>query len=110
MSCDPPIFLTGINYNEFLGIAPFFGRTYGNFPAAFLIYPCWTIERSHRGGAARILESANAHKAEYPAHELVFLCNTAAERDLLVGGGLNAHLLNKNFLVSDTIFRPLRRD
>ena len=37
----------------------------------------------------------------------MFLCNTAAERELLARGGLNAHLLNKNFTVADAIFRPL---
>lgn len=105
LSYDPPIFMTGIAFEEYVGIAPAFGRTYGSLPAAFLIYPCWTIEDAYRSG--RVIEAAKAHQAEYPAHELVFLCNTAAERDVLTKAGLTAHLLNKNFTVSDSIFRPL---
>lgn len=36
----------------------------------------------------------------------MFHC-TAVERELLARGGLNAHLLNKNFTVADAIFQPL---
>ena len=105
LSRDPPIFLTGMAFQSMLGIAPAFGRSYGPRPAAFLIYPCWTIEDPHR--SAEVIEAAITHQAEHPAHELVFLCNTAAEQELLARGGLNAHLLNKNFTVADAIFRPL---
>ncbi len=105
LSTDPPIFLCGIAYDELLGIAPAFGRAFGSQPAAFLIYPCWTIEDPRY--ARRIAETARAHALAYPAHELVFMCNTAAEAEHLRRGGLTAHLLNKNFTVSDTIFRPL---
>lgn len=102
---DPPIFMTGMAFQEMIGIAPAFGRTYGSRPAAFLVYPCWTIEDRHR--SRQVIEAARAHREEYPEHELVFLCNTAAERELLAASGLNAYLLNKNFMVSDTVFRPL---
>ena len=105
LSYDPPIFLTGIAFEEFTGIAPAFGRTYGSLPAAFLIYPCWTIENAPR--SAEVIKAAKAHLQEHPAHQLMFLCNTAAEAELLARGGLNAILLNKNFTVSDEIFRPL---
>ena len=106
LSRDPPIFLTGMAFQSMLGIAPAFGRSYGPRAAAFLIYPCWTIENPP-SRAAEVVEAAMTHQAEYPAHELVFLCNTAAERELLARGGLNAHLLNKNFTVADAVFRPL---
>jgi glycosyltransferase involved in cell wall biosynthesis len=101
---DPPIFLTGMAFQEMIGIAPAFGRTFGSRPAAFLVYPCWSIENRHR--SAQVIQAAITHQTEYPAHELVFLCNTAAEREILAAGGLTAHLLNKSFIVSDTIFRP----
>ena len=105
VSVDPPIFMTGIAFEEHLGIAPEFGRIHGSLPAGFLIYPCWTIEDRDRSTA--IIAAAKAHNEKYPAHELVFLCNTAAERDVLATAGLVAHFLNKNFAVSETTFRPL---
>ena len=105
LSCDPPIFVTGMAFESKLGMAPAFGRSYGYRPAAFLVYPCWTIEDLER--SADVIEAAMAHQAEHAEHELVFLCNTAAEKERLARAGLNAHLLNKNFMVGDAIFRPL---
>ena len=105
LSTDPPIFMCGIAFDALLGIAPAFGRRYGSQPAGFLIYPCWTIENPKT--AARIAEAAQAHASAYPAHELVFMGNTAAETEFLTRCGLTAHLLSKNFTVSDAIFRPL---
>jgi glycosyltransferase involved in cell wall biosynthesis len=105
LSVEPPIFLTGMAFNSMLGIAPAFGRAYGRRPAAFLIYPCWSVEGAHRAG--KVIGAARAHQAEHPEHELLFICNTGAERDLLARSGLDAHLLNKNLTVSDTVFRPL---
>ena len=98
ISSEPPIIMTGMAFEYFLGLAPAFGKTYPSLPAAFLIYPCWTIEDPRR--SAEVINAAEAHLREHPAHQLVFLCNTAAETDLLVKGGLNAILLNKNFTVS----------
>ena len=105
LSCDPPIFLTGMAFKSKIGVAPAFGRSYGYRPAAFLVYPCWTIEDLER--SADVIDAATSHQAEHPEHELVFLCNTAAEKELLARAGLNAHLLNKNFTVGEAIFRPL---
>ena len=105
LSFDPPIFYCGIAFGESIGIAPAFGKLYGSLPAGFIIYPTWTIDEECR--ARRVIEAAKAHQEEYPAHHLVFLCNTAGERDRLLNGELEAHLLNKNFTVSDRIFRPL---
>ena len=105
LSFDPPVFYCGIAFEECIGIAGVFGKVYGSLPAGFIIYPCWTIDDEHR--ARRIIETAKAHQEEYPTHDLVFLCNTAGERDRLLDGGLKGHLLNKNFTVSDRIFRPL---
>ena len=102
---DPPIIQTGIAFEEYAGIAPAFGRMHGSLPAAFLIYPCWTLEDRRRSAA--VIATARAHQEKYPAHELVFLCNSEAERRILSRAGLKAHFLNKNFTVSETIFRPL---
>jgi uncharacterized protein (TIGR01627 family) len=105
LSFDPPILYSGIAFEEYIGIASTFGKQYGSLPAAFLIYPCWTIDSEFKAG--RVIKAAREHQNEYPTHDLVFLCNTAGERDRLLSAGLNAHLLNKNFTVSEQIFRPL---
>ena len=108
LSNDPPIFMTGIVFDEVLGIAPAFGRAFGSLSAAFLIYPCSSIEAPD--ASAKIIEAANAHLKTFPSHQLAFLCNTAAEKEILSRGGLTAHLLNKNFMVADSIFRPLSQE
>ncbi|MGE0846589.1 MAG: glycosyltransferase [Flavobacteriaceae bacterium] len=105
LSADPPILYSGIAFEEYAGIAPAFGRRYGDVPAGFIIFPCWTIDQDRRAGL--VIEAARAHRAQFPSHRLVFICNTAGERDRLLAGGLDARLLNKNFTVSDAIFRPL---
>ena len=105
LSRDPPIFVTGMAFKSMLGIAPAFGRSYRHRPAAFMVYPCWTIDDPNR--SAEVIEAAMAHQADHAEHELVFLCNTAAEKERLARGGLNARLLNKNFMVANAIFRPL---
>ncbi|MGO9029423.1 MAG: glycosyltransferase [Acidimicrobiales bacterium] len=105
LSVDPPIFFSGMAFKEHVGIAGAFGRRYGNIPAAFVLYPTWTI--ANEGAAASVVAAAHAHLAKYPNHHLVFMCNTGEERDRLVGGGLSALLLNKNFIVSERTFRPL---
>ena len=105
LSVDPPIFFSGIAFREFVGIAGAFGRKYGNAPAAFILYPTWTIASPAK--AASVIAAARAHQIRYPDHRLVFACNTAEERDRLVAGGLSALLLNKNFIVPEHTFRPL---
>ena len=105
LSRDPPVFMTGIAYDGFLGIAPAFGDRYGDVDAGFMIYPTWSIENA--GLCARIRAAALAHGRRFPKHKLLFLCNTQREADLLWLAGLPAIHLNKNFTVSDTIFRPL---
>ena len=105
ISVDPPIFLSGLAFKEYLGIAGAFGRRFGNRPAAFVLYPTWTIASKEQ--AALVIAAAQRHLDKYPDHHLVLLCNTGEERDRLLEGGLRAMLLNKNFLVSERNFRPL---
>jgi hypothetical protein len=105
ISHDPPIFKTGIAFDEWLGIASAFARRFGDTPAGFLIYPTWSIEEPAK--TAAIVRAARAHRRRYPSHRLVFMGNTRREADLLAVEGLTAVFLNKNFTVSEKIFRPL---
>jgi glycosyltransferase involved in cell wall biosynthesis len=105
ISIDPPIIKCGIAYEEWLAIAGAFGRRYGNMPAAFLIYPTWSIESPEK--TAAIGKAVREHQNLYPAHFLVYMGNTQQEVDMLVGEGVHAIFLNKNCTVSDDVFRPL---
>jgi glycosyltransferase involved in cell wall biosynthesis len=103
---DPPIFKTGIAFDECVGIAGAFGRRFGDTPAGFLIYPTWSIEEP--GRIAAIGNAAREHRRRYPNHRLIFMGNSQREADLLAAEGLPSVFLNKNFSVPETIFRPLR--
>lgn len=105
LSRSPPVLMTGIAFDELLGIAPAFGRRYGNIPAGFLIYPTWTIENEQR--IATIAAAASDYRRRFPNHRLRFITNTAREAELIGAAGQPATFLNKNCTVSEAIFRPL---
>ena len=105
MSMAPPIIMTGMAYENWIGIAGAFGRRFGNRPAAFLICPTWSIEKPEIVSA--ISEMRREHCRRHPKHLLLHMCNTQREVDMLCGQGVPAVFLNKNFTVSDEIFRPL---
>lgn len=105
LSVDPPVFLSGIAYIEYLGLAGAFSRHYGNMPAGFIIFPTWSIE--YPGCPEAIRQRLDEHRARYPNHKFRFICNARAEEELLRGVGIPAMFLNKNFTVSDQIFHPL---
>ena len=70
-----------------------------------LISPTWTIEGD--GIAARLHESALAHRHDHPAHRLIFIANTPNEAELLQQNGEAAFFCNKTIHVSEHVFRPL---
>lgn len=105
LSYNPPVFKSGIAFDEFLGIAPAFGKRFGDVAAGFIIYPTWTIENSRRVTA--LAAAASAHRKKFKNHRLLFLCNTQREADVVSLAGQPAVFLNKNITVSETIFRPL---
>ena len=105
ISMSPPIIMTGMAFDSWTGIAGAFGRRFGNRPAAFLICPVWSIEKPEK--IAAIAEARRAHCRRYPEHRLIHMCNTLREVDMLSAQGVPAVFLNKNFAVSERIFKPL---
>lgn len=105
LSVEPAVFLTGMPYERFLGIAEPFAQRYGNAKAGFLVFPSWSIE-SRRMIPAIQAQHAD-HSARYPDHRFLFICNTPKETELLRGIGIPALFLNKNITVSERIFRPI---
>lgn len=105
LSYRPPIFLSGIPYDEFLGMAPAFGRRYGDVKAGFIIFPTWTIETPKKAQAIR--QSFLQHTKRYSRHTIRYICNTPGEAQLLEKFGQPAMFLNHKFTVSERVFRPL---
>ena len=105
ISMSPPIIMTGMAFENWIGIAGAFGRRFGNRPAAFLIYPTWSIEKSEKIFA--IAAAAREHCRRFPDHQLIYLGNTQKEVEMLNGQGVTSLLLNKNFTVSERVFQPL---
>ncbi|MEO6396666.1 MAG: hypothetical protein ABIO40_12245 [Devosia sp.] len=97
------MFLTGPSIH--LGVAPAFALRYGDVPAGFIVFPTWSVEGP--GIAEAIKRSYETHHALYPNHLFHFICNSPVEAELLAAAGLPTTFLNKNFTVSDMIFRPL---
>jgi glycosyltransferase involved in cell wall biosynthesis len=105
LSVEPPVFLTGIPYDDYLGVARTFAEKFGNVDAGFIVFPTWSLEQ--RGLARAVKERHADHTARFPRHVFRFICNTVREAELLQEQELPAEFLNKNFMVSDSIFRPL---
>jgi uncharacterized protein (TIGR01627 family) len=105
LSSAPPVFLSGIPRDCYLGIASAFARRHGNASAGFIIFPTWSIEGSHLPEAIR--QTLADHSRRYPNHLFRFIGNNPKEAQLLQDVGLQAEFLNKNFMVSDRIFRPM---
>jgi uncharacterized protein (TIGR01627 family) len=105
LSSTPPILLSGIPYDGYLGIATAFAEKHGDVPAGFLIFPTWSIETEKL--AARIREAHRQHRQRHPGHVIRYICNTEGEARLLQEAGEAAIFLNHKFFVSEDVFRPL---
>jgi glycosyltransferase involved in cell wall biosynthesis len=105
LSAAPPVFLSGIPYNEYLGIARAFGERYGNMKSGFIIFPTWSIDNVRNPPAIR--QTFADHSTRYPNHRFLFICNTPGEAQRLEELGIPAMFLNKNIMVSERIFRPI---
>lgn len=105
LSLTPPIFLSGMAYIEFLGLARAFSQRYGNINAGFIIYPTWSIE--YPGCPEAIKQQLVQHCREFSNHKFRFICNSPVEAQLLQDVGISAVFLNKNFTVSDQVFCPI---
>jgi glycosyltransferase involved in cell wall biosynthesis len=105
LSIAPPVFLSGMRHRGDLGIASPFAQRYGNVKSGFILFPTWSIEGS---GTVRLIQrNLGEHCERYREHRFLFMCNTLKEAQLLEDLRVPAIFLNKNFTVSDRIFRPI---
>jgi len=105
LSHDPLVIYTPIGGPRPLSSVVAIGRRLASRRAAFLMMPSWTLERPHV--VAKLGRDLAWYREHFPAHELIFLCNTEEERRLVAGVGGTAIVSNHNLMVCEDIFRPL---
>jgi glycosyltransferase involved in cell wall biosynthesis len=105
ISADPFISYSGLSLTP-IGLAGYLaGRVPRLHRGWFLLSPTWSIEDEAQ--AKWIRTHAVLHRLRHPRHQLIFLCNSSAERDLLHRFGEAAIFLNKTCVTSEEVFRPL---
>lgn len=102
LDSEVPIFYSSITRKSRVGIAPFASRWKNAVTFAF---PAKSLERP--GVATKIRQRAVRHRLSNPGHQVIFLCNTAKETEILQSLGEVAIHINHNVFVSDRTFRPL---
>ena len=80
LAAEPPLFLTGTAYDEYLGLAPAFGRRYGNTPAAFIIFPTWSVETPALAGYNVLARPMWGWGVETGSHALRIICGGVFHR------------------------------
>jgi glycosyltransferase involved in cell wall biosynthesis len=105
ISADPFISYCGLSTTQ-IGLAGYLaGRVPRRHRAWFLISPTWSIEDEAQAKWMRT--HAVLHRLRHPRHQLIFLCSSPAEHDLLHHFGEAAIFLNKTCVTSEEVFRPL---
>jgi glycosyltransferase involved in cell wall biosynthesis len=109
LSRDPLIVLAstgkGPDGNIDIGLADRFWDRFGNRPATFLIVPSHTIESE--ATTMEMHRAADRCRPRCMHHEVIFLCNSAREMELLRQAGETPLLLNKNVFTSELTFHPI---
>ncbi|MER8806548.1 glycosyltransferase [Mesorhizobium australicum] len=105
LSHDPLVIYTPIGGERPLNSVVAIGRRLASRRAAFLMMPNWTLERPRL--IPKLGRDLAWHRERFPAHELIFLCNTEEERRLVTAVGGTAIFSNHNLMINEDIFRPL---
>ena len=105
LSREPPVVKIAVGGDPPLWMLRAFGRGLGNRAATFLLVLYWTAESERAVAIYR--SEAQRHRAEFPRHTLIFLCNTEAEQKLFNHAGELALFANQNMMVSEDTFRPI---
>lgn len=78
---------------------------FGERPVHFLCATWWDLCYGDRFD--RVRDCVVSHRARYPSHEFVLLCNSERELDRADAGGVQSILCNHNAFVDPRVFRPL---
>jgi len=104
ISTHPSIVLTPTSWFLPIGLAPHLGRYAGDRPVTFLV-PLFQDLNEER--AAEKAAAIRAHRAQFPAHDLIILANTEEQVPLLHAHGAQAFFANHNIFTSEEVFHPL---
>jgi hypothetical protein len=105
LHADPLISYSGIARGAPLGLASLLPGDLRDRPAWFLLSPTWSMESAHV--VRKLRASAVLHREQAPRHNLIFICNTHQEEDLLREAGEAAFFYNKTANTPEWIFKPL---
>jgi hypothetical protein len=108
LHADPLVSYCGIARGAPLGMASLLPANLRERPAWFLLSPTWSMESAHI--VSRLRASAVGHRRQAPRHNLIFICNTPKEEDLLREAGEAAFFYNKTANTPEWIFKPLGGD
>ena len=101
---DPLVAITATRSNLPLGPVPCIAARVGDRECWWLIVIHWTIEIEDRH--TPIVAAYRAFAANYSRHQILYLCNTERERELLASAGVPAIFCNHNVLVSERLYVP----
>lgn len=87
-----------------LGAVSVAGPVLGTKRACFLVMLFWTIEPPFMFN--QVTTVAGSYLRDHPDHQLIFLCNTRREAEMLRERGFTALKLNHNCLLNDLLFQP----
>ena len=105
LSSDPFISFSGMVPDAPLGLASLLPRSAEYKKAWFLLSPTWSVETEE--AAAQLRRRAVVMRYNNGNRNIVFMCNTPSETNLLRDFGEAAFFYNKTCAVDWNIFRPL---
>lgn len=103
LSSRPLIFITPTDETLPIGIIGRIGHLVGDRSVHALLQPAWSLENPNV--RRNTVAAYRQHAADFRAHRLLFLCNTAAEVVLLAAEQVPAVLCNQNLFVHENVFR-----
>ncbi len=74
-------------------------------PVHYLVMLCWTIETPE--SSTQLAQIADSYLSDHPKHDLVFLCNTHREVELMRAHGHASVTINNNCFIDDRVFKPI---
>lgn len=105
LSAAEPVLMVAVGGTPRLWMVRTLARELRGRPAVFLLLLYWSAESE--ASVSVFHREAERFRADFPDHALVFLCNTARERELFRAAGETAFFANHNMLVREDVFRPL---
>lgn len=105
LSRNPLVIYTAAGRDLPLGLANGLRGYLSRKPSTFLIGIHGSVERLRT--ARRIRRAAIVHRARFPSHDFIIMCNTLGEQRVFHDLGERAAFFNHNFLIGTDLFFPI---